>query len=176
MAASSERKDKLSPVVTVDTITVTHLHRDSIATDWKDAEVVRVIEFDVNAVPDVLVNGNEQISPKAHGLNTVLQQRASDIKNTAEKLDYYVELWAQLEAGIWREAAQPRSAQISALAVQAVATLQGFTIPQAQAALQACSPDERKAILAADRVVAEIAKLKAEVQSVDKESLLDLLG
>ena len=180
----SARKDQLTRIfnsVTGTTIAVQLKHRDSAATEWKDADVIQEATFDCSKVPELLANGDEQISPATYGIWKALSERISDY-SVDEKIAGMQGVFDMFVTGQWKAPSARRSTQVDAFLVQAVVNIKTddhgqpmYSITQVQAMLNALEGDQLKALRTNATIVAEVARLKAEAAEVDTDALAGLL-
>lgn len=126
--------------------------------------------------------GYEQVSeanrPKliCFALKTLLATRTSSV-DPDDKLDAMQDVVALLGTDAWEKEREGGGLSVVSVFTEAVAAVQGITIPQAQRALKGLSPKARDGIKAHPKVKAEMARIKEERDAADETiSLDDLLS
>ncbi len=174
MAANKSQLTRIFNTIDAGTITVVLKSRENDGIAWKDAEVILTDTFNTEDIPAMLTNGNGSVSPHCYGIWKALSERTSDFEVT-DKIAGMRDTFDQFKTGVWKSAAAPRSATLDVFFVQAVADLQSWSLPQAQAALTALDKDQRKALRAGEKVHKRIQELQLEAQSVDTGALSELM-
>lgn len=137
-------------------------------------EVERTLTINASEVPDNLKNGDTDESVKLYGIRKLLQERSSSEKDTATKFETMLDTAELLKGGLWKsEEVRTRVAQIDPTFAQAVANVRGKPLAAIVGALQSLDKNQRDAMRSHPAVVAEIERLKSEVESAD---VVDLLG
>jgi len=108
-----------------------------------------------------------------YGFSKLLQDRASDVEVSPEKLDAMDEIAAQLAAGQWAKE-RKIGAVVASCEVEALARLKSITVPAAQAALKNYPKEQREKILANPKVVELANAIREERAAAESVSLDDL--
>jgi len=111
-----------------------------------------------------------------YGLGKLLQDRTSgdSVKELgADKLDLMQKVADRLESGEWA-AERTSGSPVVSINVEALARVKQISVPQAQKALKAYSPEQKEAIFANEAIVAAAAEIKAERENAADVSLDDL--
>jgi hypothetical protein len=144
---------------------------------------ISVVDFDSDTVKDKDVFAFEDVHStlrdrvSLYGLKKLLMDRTSQIKdNPILKLKGMGEVLTRLGAGEWSAERSAGGLGVVSPEVEALAGLKGISIPDAQKALKAYSPEQREKILANPKIVAEAAKIKASREKEVPETLDDLLA
>ena len=133
-------------------------------------EVIDTREYNTDEIHESLRGDVE-----GYGLNKFLTDRTSGQKDKLIKLEEMDAYMQMLRDGIWQKD-RVVGAPVTSPAVEALAELQGITVPQAQAALAAYPKDQREKILANPKVT-ELAKtIKERREAQEVASLDDLLA
>ncbi len=158
-------------------VAVTNTTQDGEGNDV--VETVAEHTFAVADLPEVLKDGDKEKSVLVYGLTKLLQDRTSQVKAPADKLEamttYFKEFFTQ---GLWKapSVAGERKAAIDPLFAQAVAELKGWSIAQSTAIIQSVDADTRKQLRESEAVAEQIKKLRTETAEVDVKGLLGELG
>jgi len=140
-----------------------------------DFESDTVKDKDVFAFEDVAASLRNRVS--LYGLKKLLMDRTSQVKdNPILKLKGMGEVLTRLGAGEWAAERAAGGLGVVSPEVEALAALKGISIPDAQKALKAYSPEQREKILGNPKIVAEAAKIKAAREGEAVETLDDLLA
>jgi hypothetical protein len=110
-----------------------------------------------------------------YGLSKLLQDRASDVEVSPEKLDAMDDIAAQLAGGQWAKE-RKIGAVVTSPEVEALARLKKVSVPAAQAALKGYPKEQREKILANPAIVELAAKIREERSAAETISLDDLAG
>ena len=132
-----------------------------------DDKTVTEQDFPVDALP-----ADNSAHVHAYGLNKVLTDRTSDIKDKAKKLDAMFAVFEQLCTGEWAKE-RVVGAPIVSAEVEALAELMSISIVDAQRSLAAYSKEQRKVILSNEKVVAAGKLLREKRAKAGAAALLD---
>lgn len=162
-------------------VTVTEYRGEKFSDE--NVEIVSVHTFAIADVPAELAAGDTVKSLAGYGLQKLLQDRTSQIKDAGEKVVAMQALFSEfLCAGLWKTPAKERTStgggsrrKITATLAQAVADLLGSTALEAEANLKALAKEKFDLIMANEKVVARVAELQAELATADGSSLDDLI-
>src|SRR3990172_1860422 len=139
-----------------------------------DFENEIVKDKDVFAFSDVAESLRKRVS--LYGLKKLLMDRTSQVKDApVQKLKDMAEGLERLSAGEWAAERAAGGLGVVSPEVEALAGLKGISIPDAQKALKAYSPEQRTKILGNPKIVEEAAKIKAAREKETPETLDDLL-
>lgn len=108
-----------------------------------------------------------------YGLKQVLSDRCSQVDTGPDKLSAMREVMSALASGQWKKERVVGAPTVSA-EVEALATLKGITIPDAQRALRGYAPEQREKILANPRIKEMAAQIRAQRSEAPAISLDDL--
>jgi len=117
-----------------------------VAVDEQD-QIVAKREYLVNDLPS-----DNSAHTHAYGLNKLLTDRTSDIKDKMAKLDAMDTVFEFLCSGEWAKE-RVVGAPVVSCEVEALAQIMELTIPETQAALAAYSKEQRVQILGNEEVV-----------------------
>jgi len=122
-----------------------------------------------------LANVAEELHPNItlYGLKQVISDRCSQVETGPDKLAAMREVYAQLCAGQWKKERVVGAPTVSA-EVEALAQLKGISIPDAQRALKAYSPEQREKIMANAKIKELAAQIRAGRETATVTSLDDL--
>ncbi len=142
-----------------------------VALDEQD-QIVAKREYLVNDLPS-----DNSAHTHAYGLNKLLTDRTSDIKDKMAKLDAMDTVFEFLCSGEWAKE-RVVGAPVVSCEVEALAQIMELKIPEAQAALAAYPKDTRKTILAHENVVkiADVIRKRRNAPDHVLASLDDMLG
>src|SRR3990172_10554734 len=102
--------------------------------------------------------------------------RTSQVKDApVQKLKDMAAVLDRLGAGEWAAERAAGGLGVVSPEVEALAVLKGISIPDAQKALNAYTPEQRAKILGNPQIVAEAAKIKQGREAAKPETLDDLL-
>src|SRR3990172_5252414 len=139
-----------------------------------DFENEIVKDKDVFAFRDVAESLRKRVS--LYGLKKLLMDRTSQIKDAPiQKLKDMAAVLDRLGAGEWAAERAAGGLGVDSPEVEALAVLKGISIPDAQKALKAYSPEQRARILGNPQIVAAAAKIKQGREAAKPETLDDLL-
>ncbi len=143
---------------------------------------IQVVDFESDTVKDQDVfdfaSVHETLSKRVslYGLKKLLMDRTSQVKdNPIQKLKEMGEVLNRLHMGEWAAERAAGGLGVVSPEVEALAVLKGISIPDAQKALKAYTPEQRAKILGNPRIVEEAAKIKASREAAKPEALDDLL-
>lgn len=108
-----------------------------------------------------------------YGYSKLLQDRASDVPVSPEKLTAMEEIAQQLAEGQWAKE-RKIGAVVTSPEVEALARIKSITVPAAQAALKKYSKEQREAILANEKVKEVAETIRAERAAAEEVDLSDL--
>lgn len=164
------------------TIVTITAHTGESNSNYVAEDVINSAELDAADFPAILTTGSEDVTKSlvGYGLQKLLQDRTSQIKGAAAKIDGMIAEATRLkETAQWsalkeREASAPRAAKVDSFLAQAVAELKGITVVQANAALGKLSKEERQSVADKEVVAGIVARLKAEAKDAETADLSDL--
>ena len=135
----------------------------------------KVFEQQVYAVTDLPDTGDVAAHVNAYGLNKVLTDRTSDIKDKREKLAAMDAVFEQLCEGTWAKE-RVVGAIVVSCEVEALAFIMKLSVPEAQAALAAYPKEQRGKILANEEVVRGAAAIREGRKDAVPTSLDDFIS
>jgi len=160
----------------------------------KDGEVTKIVEttaLPLGDVPEILMDGEREMSLAAYGLLKLVQDRNSQLSNKflseqgltgreaiEARIDAYNDTYNLFKKGLYKEPSQAsaKGAAVDPIFAAAIAELKGCDLVAATTALKAADKDSRAALRKLPQVVEIIARMKKEteeeVQTLDLESLL----
>lgn len=162
-------EEKLNYETQVDRVVVSRYTGDG----WSDEkkEVIEVVEFKLADLPAVLKANDGDKSIASYGLQSLLQDRTSEVKESAKaKLDAMGEYFTIFKSGVWREykeGAGQRKSAIDPLFAQAMAELKNVPLAAVLARLQSMTKEERQALHDLEPVQAKIKALKDAAANID---------
>jgi hypothetical protein len=129
--------------------------------DRETEDAVETETFNARELPD-------SIKPTValYGLSKLLQDRSSDTDSGPSKLDAMREIFAMFKAGQYERERRAGAPVVSA-EVEALASLKGITVAQAQAALRKYTKEQREKILANPSIVAKAKEIRAAREDSD---------
>src|SRR3990172_7498273 len=146
------------------------------------AVTISVVDFETDTVKDKDVFRFEDVHQtlrdrlSLYGLKKLLMDRTSQVKDApVQKLKDMAAVLERLGAGEWTAERAAGGLGVVSPEVEALAGLKGISIPDAQKALKAYSPEQRTKILGNPKIVEEAAKIKAAREKETPETLDDLL-
>lgn len=177
----ADKEVKLDYKLNGTVVTITS-HTGESNSNYTPEDVTNSATFDAAEFPVTLTTGSDDVTKSlvGYGLQKLLQDRTSQIKGAAAKIDGMVAEANRLkESGQWsalkeREASAPRAAKVDSYLAQAVAELKNITVVEANAALAKLSKEERAAVAGKEVVANIVARLKAEAKDAETADLSDL--
>lgn len=170
--------DLLGAVVTVALLNV-------VEVEGKDDEVTTLdsFEFDASQFPVSFSTSDEEVTKTlvGYGLMKLIQDRNSQVSGDAQKKFDAMKIEGQrlLDTGEWRAPVERQSGgatpKADPILAQAVAQLQGISIPVATAALSKLSKEELATLKSKAKVIEvmdELRKASKEAEAVDLGDLL----
>ncbi len=148
---------------TTDTSVVVFIVKDD------DGKEVGRMEVDGNELP-----ADNQQRAYLYGINKLLTDRTSDIKDKREKLDQMNIVFELLVSGEWSKE-RVVGAIVVSVEVEALAQIKELSVPQAQAALAAYDKDVRAQILGSEAVQEAAAALRLLRSEMEVRSLDDMI-
>jgi hypothetical protein len=146
------------------------------------AVTISVVDFETDTVKDKDVFRFEDVHQtlrdrvSLYGLKKLLMDRTSQVKDApVQKLKDMAAVLERLGAGEWAAERAAGGLGVVSPEVEALAVLKGISIPDAQKALKAYSPEQRAKILGNPRIVEAAAKIKQGREEAKPEALDDLL-
>lgn len=163
-------------------VTIT-AHTGESNSNYTDEDVINRADFDAADFPVILTTGSEDVTKSlvGYGLQKLLQDRTSQVKGGAAKIDAMTaEANRIMESAQWsalkeREARAPRAAKVDSFLAQAVAELKNITAVQAGAAISQLSKEQRENLMANEAISTIVDRLKAESKDAAAADLSDLL-
>lgn len=132
-------------------------------------ELVIEENFTVSALPT-----DNSAHVHAYGLNKVLTDRTSDIKDKQAKLVAMAEVFELLKTGEWAKE-RVVGAPVVSCEVEALAQIMELSVPEAQASLAAYPKEQRAQILQNDKVVSiaeDLREARKRRQPIDLEGFI----
>jgi hypothetical protein len=164
MARKKEaHEEKLNYTPGVDEVTIELFTGEGY--NAEDKKVLEVHVFKLNDLPATLESGEGPKSIAAYGLQSLLQDRTSEVKESARaKLEAMREYFEIFKTGKWREYKEGvgRKASINPLFAQALSNIKKAPLAAVMKRLTEMTKDERDALRALEPVQQEIARLEAE--------------
>lgn len=162
--------------------TVVNVALVQVAEDESET-VLKQFALDAAEYPESFTTGDEAVTKSlaGYGLQKLIQDRTSQVSGDVEKkFEAMLAEGERLKGGEWRAAVE-RSAggatpKADPILAQAVAELQGLTIPVATAALAAMDKEKLAKLRANDRVKAVVDRIREESKAAATVDLGDLLG
>lgn len=170
---------KINYSLVAGTVTLTLYRGEKFSDDEK--EIVSEHVFDATECPAALLDGQIEKSLAGYGLLKLLQDRTSQEKDPAAKVELMGEYFdSYFTQGLWKKPAAERAPSaggsrriIGASLAEAVARIQGISAIEAEGALKALDKETFEGIKANERVVASIKEIEAETSGT--VSLDDLI-
>ena len=130
-----------------------------------DDEEVAIVGFDLVALPMAV---RQQVS--LYGLNKLLTDRTSGVKNKGDKLDAMQDYFELLKKGEWAKE-RVVGAPVVGVEVEALAEIEGISIAETQAALAQYDKETRKQILGGKPVQTKASELREARKDATPKSL-----
>lgn len=133
-----------------------------------------VVESETFPAGDIHENVRSKVG--LYGLSKLIQDRSSDTPAGPGKLASMREVFELLKAGTW-ERERKAGAPVVSAEVEALASLKGITVAEAQTALRKYTKEQREKILANETIVAKANEIrKGREANVAAVNLDDLAG
>lgn len=150
--------------------------------DW---EIEKTVTLNISDVPEILINGEGEMSIAAYGLLKAVQDRNSALSEKAlgemgltgraaqeERVRAYEETFEFFKTGFWRSPSQAsKGSAVDPILAAAIAEIKGVSIMAATQAIKALDADGKKALRSLPVVQETMAKLRDEAQG--ESGLLD---
>lgn len=162
----SADEEKLNYEPGVDEVKVTIFTGEGWSSE--DRKIVEEHTFKVGDLPESFESGEGAKGLAAYGLQSLLQDRTSQVKDGARaKLEAMKEYFEIFRTGKWREYKEGvgRKASINPLFAQALANLKKAPIAAVLKRLNEMTKEERDALRSLDPVKAEIDRLEKEANT-----------
>jgi hypothetical protein len=173
MAKEGVKTKQLRCTVNVDDIIFTHEVR--VNGEWA---VQEKLCFDVNAIPERLVNGDSYASMKAYGVRAFISDRTSQFREFGipATMAGMREVYDLLLSGQYNAKRKVAGALNLDKVAEALAELKGISQAKALASLMALTKEKRIEVAANEKVVAIMERLAMDVMDADVVDLDDLYG
>lgn len=137
-----------------------------------DDELVDSVEYDCTSLPEA-----NQLKGLAYGVSKIMAERTSELSPGSDKMDGIQEVWDALLTGEWERERKKGAGPTVRIEVEALASLRGITVKQAQTLLKKYDKEKQEQIFAHESVVAKVAELQESVDSTpDDVNFDDLAG
>lgn len=143
-----------------------------------DFKVVDSIGFDLDTIPEQLVNGDGYASMKAYGTRAFLMDRSSDSRKYGipaymEQMQHVFD--TTLKLGLYKAKKASKAGGIDPLLVQAIASLKSIELNAAEVSIRALSKEQRELLSTNAKVkelMVELATDRATAEGVDLDDLM----